>query len=516
MFCDKDNVNILTSLLAAHRIRDAVVCPGSRNGVIIHNLQECRALRLHPVTDERSAGFVALGIALAKKAPVAVCVTSGSALLNLLPAVAEAFYQHVPLIAISADRPSDLIGQLDGQTIVQAGALQPYARTFEIVEPHDENTRRFANRRVNEALLQAWDGKCVHLNIPVSEPLFSFHTATLPDERVIRRLSLVETVEKVRRAHFPLLICGQTHSVDPALFSLLETRNGILVLPELLASAEGSYRLAFIEQNGWPEGLIEPDLVVHIGGNLIHKRLKQFLRQQKALEVVRVASDVEMPDTFFHLQGCCACEEAQLFEKLAEIEENTCVKEAKTAFSHCVNTITSEEYAVITLHDALSKQSVGSLHLANSSAVRIAARLLSSCSCRVLCNRGTNGIEGSLSTAVGYALADSSALAVCLIGDLSFFYDQNALWNTCLPSNLRIVLLNNGGGKIFDCLPGLSDSPAKESYIKAAHHVSARGICEAYGVDYILAKQPEDYAEAFQALFAGTQKRAALVEILIP
>lgn len=515
MFCDKDNINILTSLLVTHRIADAVVCPGSRNGTIVHNLHALHTLRLHPVTDERSAGFVALGIAQATKTPVLVCVTSGSALLNLLPAVTEAFYQHIPIIVVSADRPADLIGQLDGQTIIQNGALWPYARTFTIVEPYNENSRRFANREVNEALLQAWKGKCVHLNIPVSEPLFSFRTASLPNERAIKVLTLEETLDKVQRARLPLLVCGQMNGVQASLADQVETGNSILVLPELIANIGNGFRMAAIEQKGWPKELMSPDLVVHAGGNLIHKQLKQFLRRQHELEVIRVTPYDEMPDPFFHLQAICTCTETDLFEKLAELDENVCVKQIKSAFPQPEHTGTEEEKVVTALYETLTETAVGSLHLANSSAVRLAARFFSGYSYPVLCNRGTNGIEGSLSTTVGYAVASPGKLAVCLIGDLSFFYDQNALWNTFLPANLRIVLLNNGGGKIFDQLPGLSDSPAKDTYIKAMHKTTARGICEAYGVNYLSVDSNGNYVEAYRTLFSSVRERAALLEILI-
>ena len=114
MYSNKENANILTSLLVAHGIRHAVVCPGSRNSLIVHNLNESPAIQCYPVTDERSAGFYALGMSQCLQESVAVCVTSGTALLNLAPAVAEAYYQHVPLVVISADRPSQWIDQLDG------------------------------------------------------------------------------------------------------------------------------------------------------------------------------------------------------------------------------------------------------------------------------------------------------------------------------------------------------------------------------------------------------------------
>ena len=179
MFCDKDNVNILTALLAAHGIRHAVVCPGSRNAPIVHNLKECEQIECHPVTDERSAGFYALGLALATASPVAVCVTSGSALLNVAPAAAEAFYRHVPIIIISADRPAQWIGQLDGQTMPQTGALGCFVKKAVCLpEPNNDEQRWMCNRLVNEAITTAtihgWGP--VHINVPITEPLFSFTT----------------------------------------------------------------------------------------------------------------------------------------------------------------------------------------------------------------------------------------------------------------------------------------------------------------------------------------------------
>ena len=171
MYCNKDNVNQLTALLVAHGIRHAVVCPGSRNGAIVHNLNACPGITCHAVTDERSAAFYALGLAQATQAPVVVCVTSGTALLNTAPAVAEATFQHHGIVVISADRPSAWIGQLDGQTMPQPGALGTFvARCVNLPEPHDAPTRWECNRLVNEALITAWkqERPSVHINVPIS------------------------------------------------------------------------------------------------------------------------------------------------------------------------------------------------------------------------------------------------------------------------------------------------------------------------------------------------------------
>lgn len=173
MFCDKHHVNQLTSLLHQHQICDCVVCPGSRNAILIHNFKQA-GFQLYPVTDERSAAFVALGICLQRQSPVAICVTSGSALLNTLPAVAEAYYRHLPLLVISADRPTEWIGQLDGQTLPQEGALTPYTETFHLSAAEDATANWHNQLLINRALLRVRQngGQPVHINIPIREPLF--------------------------------------------------------------------------------------------------------------------------------------------------------------------------------------------------------------------------------------------------------------------------------------------------------------------------------------------------------
>ena len=188
MYSTKENVNILTALLVKEGITKAVVCPGSRNSPIVHNLCACPDIECYPVTDERSAGFVALGMSLADNEPVVVCVTSGSALLNVAPAAAEAFYQKRPLVIISADRPPQWIDQQDGQTLQQHRALEPNVRkSVTLPEPHNDEERWYCNRLVNEALnaLHLNGGGPVHINVPITEPLFDYDVMQLPDERRI-------------------------------------------------------------------------------------------------------------------------------------------------------------------------------------------------------------------------------------------------------------------------------------------------------------------------------------------
>ena len=476
MFSSHTNVNILTSLLAAHGIRHAVVCPGSRNAPIVHNLNECSSIACHPVTDERSAGFYALGMAQATDSAVAVCVTSGTALLNLAPAVAEAYYQQRRIIVVSADRPQAWIDQLDGQTLPQHDALGRFVRkAVTLPEPHDDVERWHCNRLVNEALTTP-DGP-VHINVPISEPLFTFSCQQLPHERLIVRKSAQlpaqyeqEIVERFFSARRPLLICGQP--LNPH-------------LDEVAAKAMGHADLL-------------PDFILYTGESIVSKRLKQFLRKAVDAETWAVNADGAITDTFFSLtrvyQGQ-AQDVVMAIRKRQEQAPHPFVQRwqqlADQAEHHSQQFVPPfSQMSVVKAFEqwraSASRHQAVAVHYANSMPIRLANIYAHA---PVWCNRGVNGIEGSLSTACGFASA-TSAVVCCIIGDLSFFYDQNALWNQQLPRNLRILLLNNGGGAIFSQLPGLEQSPARHRLVAACHHTHARGICEQNGVDYAHADSP--------------------------
>lgn len=505
MFCNTPQVNQLTALLLQHGICDIVVCPGSRNATIVHNLHEAgQPFELHPVTDERSAGFVALGITLATQQPAAVCVTSGSALLGCIPAVAEAYYRHLPLLVISADRPSHWIGQLDGQTLPQEGALTPYCKTYQLCIPQTDEDRWFNNRCLNEALLtlNRNEGGPVHINVPIAEPMFNFTTEKLPEERVIREYRPTlsqplpqEVIDDIAAARLPALVMGQYERGD--LRNEVEEldRNGqLLILPEIISDVAGSLRMNVLDALDAEQDELIPDLIIQVGGNFVHKRFKQLFRNRNC-RVIRIGCDREIPDTFCHLDTLLPVSAQPALEQLAAQlpHGHRGVEKARTAYERQVEaqrqTVPDKglnmAYCLYSLKRQLEQAGTFyTLHLANSTSVRAAGRIFESGKNPIFCNRGVNGIEGSLSTAVGYSLK-LWGLNIAVIGDLSFFYDANALWNTHLPADLRILLFNNGHGSIFDKLPGLSASPARDELIAAGHQsYSAEGIAETFKLGY--------------------------------
>ena len=491
MYSNKENVNILTALLVAHDVRHAVCCPGSRNSPIVHNLSECPDIECYPVTDERSAGFYALGMAQCMKRPVVVCVTSGTALLNLAPAVAEAYYQHIPLIVVSADRPQAWIDQLDGQTLPQPDALGHFVRkAVSLPEPHDHETRWYCNRLVNEALIVRHAP--VHINVPISEPLFDFSVAELPVERKIEwtaadmsPATLSHVTRMFLQAKRPMLISGQP--MNPLLDEAVS-----------LVGDDEAYL---------------PDFVLYIGGSIVSKRLKRFLRKAKETWVVNASGEV--PDTFMNLthvfQGGGEAV-ADHIRFMMVMEPHPFVQQWDDLLARIRQQVeayepTYSEMAAVKYFE----QYVGDaeVHYANSTVIRLANIFAKH---PVWCNRGVNGIEGSLSTAAGFSCVTDKRV-FCVIGDLSFFYDQNALWNQNLRENFRILLLNNGRGGIFNMLPGLEQSPARDAFVAAEHHTSAEGICQANDIVYLSASDMPQLRAGIDTLLNIESTRPVLLEV---
>lgn len=524
MFSDNKTINILTALLMRHGIRHAVTCPGSRNAPICHNLNEA-GIACHPVTDERSAAFFGIGLCQATGGPVAVCVTSGSAILDTAPAVAEAYYQRVPLIVIAADRPSAWIGQLDGQTMPQTGALGGMARKAVCLPEGDTAEDLWhAGRLVNEALMAA-TGRArgpVLINVPIREPLYEFHTERLPDVRVCRAVedegegAMRRVAELMGRARRPLIVIGQAQVSAraegwPTLFEPLSGAGA----PKVNEAAHilRHSRLAKVDD-------YRPDKILYIGGHIVSKEMKQFLRSCGEAETVLISDDGELHDVFQNTTLVGRCDADGLLRALSHTR---CAADAPfaekwaTLLSRAEETcghktpIFSQLQVIQTLMDTKPQ---ATLHFANSSAVRLGCLASRE---RFWCNRGINGIDGSVSTAAGHSAGLTKSLCLCVSGDLSFFYDQNALWNNEVDSRLRILLLNNGGGGIFSRFAGLRGSAARERIVMAEHKTTARGICEQNRVEYAEADDIGGVERLLPWLLTGGEKtdtdRPRLLEV---
>lgn len=534
MYSDKKSVLELVALLVKHEVKQIVVCPGSRNAPIVQTLVNHPYFNCHRVTDERGAAFYALGLALHGGRPAAVCCTSGTALLNMYPAVAEAFYQQAPLVVISADRPAAWIGQMDGQTVPQPNAFGRVAKkSVNLPECNTEEEHWYCNRLINEALMEVTHhGKGpVHINVPLSEPLFKFTTPELPEVRVITRYQglnvydrdyddLIARLNKYTRR---MMVVGQM-----TLIYLFEKRISKLLyrhftwFTEHLSNrvipgwAIKNFDPLLYSLNEEQREKLRPELVITYGGHIVSKRLKQYLRTHKPKEHWHVSLNGEVADTFGSLTTVIEMDPFEFLEKIAGLLDNKPVSYPQ-AWEQLSKGIPQPEFpysqmsAIGSLMKALPETCA--LHLANSSTVRYAQLFNLPETVEVCCNRGTSGIDGSLSTALGYA-ANSDKLNFIVMGDLSYFYDMNALWNTAIGKNVRILLLNNGGGEIFQSIPGFDMDKATYDAVTATHHTSTKGWAQERGFIYLKASNDMVLAEAMKT-FANpeTQESPILLEV---
>lgn len=545
MYSNKENVNILTSLLLEYGVSDAVVCPGSRNAPIVHNLSVCEAIRCRPVTDERSAAFYALGLAIATRRPTVVCVTSGSALLNVMPAVAEAAYQHVPLVVISADRPQQWIDQLDGQTIPQSDALGRFVRkAVQLPEPHNDEERWLCRRLVNEAMHLATcrQGAPVHINVPISEPLFEFDTEQLPQlsrfnniKRAVIKDASMDMPDAFHEAKRPMIVIGQLAHGTISHETIRSLSEKYVVMSEPLSNP--SYMTihfdeairyivsdnSSINDDEDDKTAYYPDYVIYVGDTLVSKPARRFLRNSKAPSCLITPDAADIHDPLMTLTDIVECDTDSINALLASLcdapdNDERCrfhdrwqsFLDAYAAHADAYAPEYSQMATVKYFEEQLADLDIDiCVHYANSSAVRLACIYAQH---YVWCNRGVNGIEGSLSTAAGFSLATHD-MTVCVIGDLSFFYDQNALWNSNLRGNLRIILLNNRGGGIFRQLPGLSDSPAADDLVMASHENTAQGICTQNDIGYMSAKNMDEMQIGVVTLLTRESERPMLLEV---
>ncbi len=532
----------------AHGVKQAVISPGSRSAAITLAFARHPGITTFVVPDERSAGFIALGLAQSSRKPVALICTSGTATANLYPAIIEAYYQQVPLLVLTADRPPEWTDQEDGQTIRQQNLYQNHILgffQFPVAFDHPD-AKWHANRLVNEALLKATgDVKGpVHLNIPVREPFYPLENEQYRFSKNVRIISrthppkasnqqlpedLIRRIGKYRKI---MIIAGQGqwgHDLMDALDKLQEKFHWVVVgdaignihqIPNVITKHD-----VILMKKASDEGLA-PDLLITFGMSVISKALKGFLRSAKPAEHWHVGTSSVVVDTFKALTLKIQIEPEQFFKGLqkwvllsAKEQQAFWTRwqaEEKQAGERMIQffreTNEGEFFAVKKLLDVMPADC--DLHLANSMPVRYVnyIGLKQDYAAMVWANRGTSGIDGCTGTAVGHAL-NSAKIQVLITGDVAFFYDRNALWHQHIPANLRIVLLNNQGGGIFRLIDGPAMQPELETFFEARHHLTAKNTAADFNLRYFSSNGSENTDGVLKDFF-NPKAGASILEII--
>lgn len=499
-------------------IVDAVLSPGSRNAPLIVSFNRHSKINTYVVNDERSAAFIALGMAQKSNLPVVIVATSGSASYNYAPAVAEAYFQQIPLIIITADRPQEWVDQRDGQTIYQQHIYGEHVKkSFQCpVDIENPDSAWYFERIISDAINLAEDGARgpVHINIPFREPFYpnAKSTPNYESAKTIFKSSSTKQLSSANWAYLVdewnkyekrLIVVGQ-HELSSELVLILGeikakkhipviggTISNIHPVPEIIKAHD--VFLGELDTQTLKE--LQPELLITFGKTVLSKSLKKYLRNYKPKAHWHIQQDGMVADTFQSLTQIIPVTPVNFLNSIKDIAKKShfeygqkWLKYQNTSKDFLVDFHSNEEFNEFTTINTIIANLPMScdIHLSNSMVVRYASIIGLSQTHRqieIFCNRGTSGIDGSTSTAIGSALK-SKKTTLLITGDMAFFYDRNAFWHHHIPDNLRIIILNNHGGGIFDLIDGPNNLPEKEAFFITRQHLKAKNLAEEFELKY--------------------------------
>lgn len=524
------HINELASLCAAHGITQAVISPGSRSAAISLAFENHPEIDVKVVADERSAAFIGMGMAQQLKKPVALICTSGSAVYNYAPAVAEAYYQEIPLLIITADRPPEWVDQYDGQTIQQEGIFGKHIkRSLNLpVDLSHRDAQWHTNRLINEAIIatENFPQGPVHLNVPIREPFYpeaNEHFDFLP----VRKIESVTSQPTLSDAQWndlikiwvsssrKLIVLGQLNPNQELSDSLqeLQEKTGVTIINEITANQHGLKKV--INKQDLllqaPDSIEPPQLLITLGKSLISKNLKIFLRKNPPQTHWHIHRGQKINDALQHLSHAFDLDGEYFVNELANRAPAIVAEEYSKRWQGLEEKTNSKsiEYLKMAPFGELKGAALclkhipknSQLHLANSMSVRYANFIgLQEKSIEIFCNRGTSGIDGSNGTAVGAALSNRK-LTTLLTGDMAFLYDRNAFWHEYDLSNLRVIVLNNAGGGIFGMIKGPRSQESFEKLFQTHQALSAKLTAKEFGFEYFKVDYESQLEDELQQFF---------------
>ena len=536
-FSNKKLSQTITQLCLAKGIRNIVISPGSRNAPLTIGFTENKNFINYSIVDERCAAFFALGIAQQLDEPVALVCSSGSALLNYYPAISESFYSDIPLVILSADRPSELINIGDGQTIQQENVFQNHIlESANCIEGDAYNL--FNEAIINLALNTAISKKGpVHINLPFSEPLYktieniTITAKSTPILVAVKKVNedLNPFVKKWNGAKRKLILVGvlKPNSIEKKYLDILAKDESIIVLTETTSNLHDKNFFPAIDQliaSFDKNELIdfEPEILLTFGGMVISKKIKALLRDYSPKEHWHI-DPKKANDTFFYLTHHFKTTVNLFFNeflpKIVTVKSNyqsnyLSVKEYRLKkHKKYISIIPYSDLKIFSAIVNIMPKNM-QLQLSNSSTIRYAQFFNFDKRIDVFCNRGTSGIDGSTSTAIGAAVV-SKKETLCVTGDLSFLYDSNALWNNYIPSNFKIIVINNGGGGIFRILPGEKNTNNFDTFFETKHQFTALHLCKMYNLEYTMIHRESELNQNLKSFFSSSDT-PKLLEIFTP
>ena len=543
------NVQILVSLLKQHDIKHLVLSAGTRHVPLAHSVENDSFFKCYSVVDERSAAYFAMGLSKEIGEPVAIACTSSTATCNYVPAIAEAYYQKVPLLVLTGDRDPYFLDQMEDQMINQVDMYKNFCSTcvnLPVVE--NEKDVWYCQRLINEALLELnhHGSGPVQINFPINQTIEDIADASVPElpeyNKIIRldyeigQSVWKEKVEQLKKAKRILIVCGSSVPYSKETLAKMEqfaVKYNCVFATERLSNLHfnGSMDTYLLAESISVSVLrtIAPDVVIFFGGNFVSRWKPMLKSMSEMFESWLISDNGIVMDPFRNLSTVFECSLHHFFDYFAEnagkISNNKELLKDLQRYQDNINMPTMEELyekvnafkigdakfklqpppteeqlldknkltafsAMYYLAQKLPKKSL--LHLSILNSTRIMQMFSFDTETSVYSNIGTDGIDGSMSTFFGQATA-SERPCFLVIGDLSFFYDMNSLGIRNIGKNVHILLVNNGGGAEFYFSMGPERLPNIDLHISAGHQKRAKEWVEANGISYMQATTNEEY-----------------------
>lgn len=517
---------------------DVVISPGSRNVPLAIGFASNKKFKCYSIVDERSAAFFALGLSQKSKKPTILICTSGSALLNYYPAVAEAYYSEIPLIILSADRPEYKINIGDGQTINQSNVFEKnilYSNslkqdcshaTEEIIK---SNLQKIVNDKADYSKIEKLQKSIqknneeiieiafnlsinkmqpVHLNVPMEEPLYEFNDSPSisvkvkkKTEKKLSSTDLDNFYKAINKASKIMILIGVSDGniLSKKSIQKINSCSSIIVMKEHTSNVFNESFISNIDRLIGPIELhsnsdflfdeLSPEIVISLGGMIVSKKIKSFLRNYKPQKHFHIGNNISK-DSFYsgveHINTTANKffenidlnkSDSKYFEKWNQLDYSKL--DLHNRYMKVINFSDLKVFEILT--NWIPKKY--NIQVANSTPIRYFQLFDLKNKNMMFANRGTSGIDGSTSTAIGSSVQNDSPVLL-VTGDLSFFYDVNALWNNHIPKNFRIIIINNSGGGIFKILPGFKENNLFSEFIETQHNLSARLIAKMFNFNY--------------------------------
>ncbi len=527
-YSDKLVMQCLGELLKKYQIKDVVCSPGSRNAPIMSHFSAIKEIETYSVVDERSAAFFALGMAQQTRKPVALSCTSGSAVANYYPAVTEAFYQNIPLIILSADRPTDFVDQFDGQTIRQHNIFVNHSHANVTID--ETESIKSIEKKIEETIITCLEKQGpVHINLAFSEPLYQKVAEVnykpnlkkrIKKEKFFSKVKIKELAASWSLSSRKIVLVGvqQPNKKLEKFIKELSKDDSVVVLTE--STANINYKRFFSDidsiifsMNNSELEEIKPDLLLTIGQNIVSKKVKSFLRDHSpknhwhldkywqpntygCLTKKIKTNPVDFSQSFLQEIKPNKSNYYKLWREIADKREIQ-HKEYLNAIPYCDLKV-FEKIMLSIPKDYM-------VQLGNSTIIRYAQLFKNIHKNETFSNRGTSGIDGCTSTAIGAAFATNKPM-LFVTGDLSFLYDSNALWNNYITNKVRIIVMNNGGGNIFKFIPGPSATNVLEKHFEHKHHLKMDLLAKMHGFSYLNTCNETELHQTLISFFDESEK----------